>query len=83
MLTDPAPQAFFKGFGESSLDFMLRAWTDQGVEERLKMTSDLALAVHRRLDAAGISIPFPQRDLHLASVSPEARATLAGAERKA
>ena len=40
------------------------------------MTSELALAVHRSLYEAGIAIPFPQRDLHLASVSPEVRAAL-------
>ena len=75
MLADPAPQALFKGFGESSLDFVLRAWTDEEYE-RLPLTSELALAVHRTLREAGITIPFPQRDLHLASVSPAVRAAL-------
>lgn len=79
MLANPAPQALFKGFGESSLDFVLRAWTDEDYEPR---TSELALAVHRSLSAAGIVIPYPQRDLHLASVSPEARAALSGVDRK-
>ena len=83
LLADPPPQAIFTGFGESSLDFVLRAWTDQGIEEKLKLASDLALAVHRALDAAEISIPFPQRDLHLTSVAPAARAALADPERKA
>jgi small-conductance mechanosensitive channel len=46
------------------------------------MTSDLALGVHRKLCEAGIAIPFPQRDLHLASVSPAARAALSGVDRK-
>ena len=80
MLVDPAPQALFKGFGESSLDFVLRAWTDEDYEPR---TSELALAVHRSLCDAGIDIPFPQRDLHLASVSPAARAALSGVDPKA
>jgi small-conductance mechanosensitive channel len=80
MLADPAPQALFKGFGESSLDFVLRAWTDDDYEPR---TSDLALAVHRSLCEAGIAIPFPQSDLHLESVSAAARAVLSGADRKA
>ena len=80
MLADPAPQALFKGFGESSLDFVLRAWTDDDYEAR---TSELALAVHRRLYEAGITIPFPQRDLHLASVSPDVHAAVSGVDRKA
>lgn len=80
LLAEPAPQALFKGFGESSLDFVVRAWTDDDYEPR---TSELALAVHRSLSEAGITIPFPQRDLHLASVSPEVRAALSGVDRKA
>mgnify|MGYP001396179037 CR=1 FL=1 len=80
LLSEPAPQALFKGFGESSLDFVLRAWTDDEYEPR---TSELALAVHRSLSEAGITIPFPQRDLHLASVSPAARAALSDTDRKA
>jgi small-conductance mechanosensitive channel len=79
MLSEPAPQALFKGFGESSLDFVLRAWTDEEYEPR---TSELALAVHRRLCEAGIAIPFPQRDLHLASVAPEVHAALSDVGRK-
>jgi small-conductance mechanosensitive channel len=79
ILAEPPPQALFKGFGDNSLDFVLRAWTDDDYELR---TSDLALTLHRSLTEAGIAIPFPQRDLHLASVSPEARAALAELERK-
>jgi len=79
LLAEPPPQALFKGFGDSSLDFVLRAWTDDDYEPR---TSELALAVHRSLSEAGISIPFPQRDLHLASVSPAARAALSHLGRK-
>jgi potassium efflux system protein len=78
MLAQPAPQALFKGFGDSSLDFVLRAWTDEEYERTAALTSELALAVHRGLVEAGISIPFPQRDLHLASVSPAVRAVLPG-----
>jgi small-conductance mechanosensitive channel len=81
LLTDPAPQALFKGFGDSSLDFVVRAWTDQGYDNALSLTSRLGLAVHRTLEEAGIVIPFPQRDLHVVSVSPHASAALSGRER--
>lgn len=80
MLPTPAPQVLFKGFGESSLDFVLRAWTDEEYDRVAALTSELALAVHRTLVAAAVPIPFPQRDLHLASVSAEAQAALAGAK---
>jgi small-conductance mechanosensitive channel len=72
LLQEPAPQALFKGFGESSLDFVVRAWTDQGYDLALPMTSELGIAVHRCLGDAGIAIPFPQRDLHLVSAPPAA-----------
>jgi len=55
MRTDPAPQVLFKAFGDSSLDFVLRAWTDEDYDRTAALTSDLALAVHRRLLEAGIS----------------------------
>jgi small-conductance mechanosensitive channel len=80
-IAEPAPQALFMGFGDSSLDFVVRAWTDQGYEQALPLKSRLALAVHQSLRDAGITIPFPQRDLHLASVSPEARAALSPVDR--
>jgi hypothetical protein len=48
--------------------------------DSLLLRSELALATHGRLGEAGITIPFPQRDLHLASVSPEVSAVLAGKE---
>ncbi|MEB2285106.1 MAG: mechanosensitive ion channel [Myxococcales bacterium] len=76
-LEHPPPTALFVRFGESSLDFVLRAWTDKGVEERAGLASALAVATHRALADAGIEVPFPQRDLRLVGVSPEAGAALA------
>jgi len=72
ILDHPGLQALFLGFGESSLDFELRAWTGR-FESWRQVQSNLAVAIHRALKEAGIEIPFPQRDLHLRSVSPEAR----------
>lgn len=70
ILDDPPPHALFVGFGASSLDFTLRAWTNDP-KEWLKIQSDMAVRVNRAIRQAGIEIPFPQRDLHLRSVSPE------------
>lgn len=81
LLATPPPAALFTGFGESSLDFVLRAWSDEGYETAAAQTSDLAVAVHRALRDAGINVPFPQRDLHLATVSDAARAALGPATR--
>jgi small-conductance mechanosensitive channel len=72
ILEDPAPVVLFKGFGESSLDFLVRAWTDRW-DEGLRIKSDLTVGVNRVLADAGIEIPFPQRDLHLRSVDSSLR----------
>jgi potassium-dependent mechanosensitive channel len=75
LLENPAPSALFLGFGDSSLDFSLRAWTDD-FDNYLSIKSDLTLAIHDALYANDIEIPFPQRDLHLRSVDPGAVARI-------
>jgi potassium-dependent mechanosensitive channel len=75
VLENPAPSVLFLGFGDSSLDFSLRAWTDD-FDNYLAIKSDLTLAVHDALYAADIEIPFPQRDLHLRSIDPGAVARI-------
>jgi small-conductance mechanosensitive channel len=79
ILADPEPAALFLGFGDSSLNFSLRAWTDE-FNEYLTIKSDLTLAVHDAIYAAGIEIPFPQRDLHLRSIDPAAVARIGPVE---
>jgi len=64
VLAKPAPIALFLGFGDSSLNFELRAWTDH-FEEWGAIRSNMAVAVNNRLKAEGIEIPFPQRDVNL------------------
>ncbi|MDQ1344489.1 MAG: potassium-dependent mechanosensitive channel [Pseudomonadota bacterium] len=72
----PEPAIVFTGFGPSSLDFSIRAWTNT-FGEWVSIRSELAIRVHDALRDAGISIPFPQQDVHLRSVTPEAGAVLA------
>jgi small-conductance mechanosensitive channel len=66
VLETPAPVALFTGFGASSLDFELRAWT---AGDFVGIASELRVAVNRALAEAAIEIPFPQRDLHLRTVA--------------
>ncbi len=68
----PAPAALFKGFGDSSLDFELRAWI-HNIERRYHVTSDLNFAIDTAFRENGVEIPFPQRDLHVRSWSEKAR----------
>ena len=64
----------FLGFGESSLDFELAVWIRQSMVNRAMtgIKSDYYYALYRALTKAGIEIPFPQRDIHLRSIYPEA-----------
>ncbi|MFI5317100.1 MAG: mechanosensitive ion channel domain-containing protein [Myxococcota bacterium] len=68
VLSLPEPVAFFTGFGESALAFSLRVWCRFEVGVRIK--SDLGVALHAALRGAGISIPYPQRDVHLKVAPP-------------
>lgn len=66
VLTYPAPETAFLGFGENALRFQLTFWASQSAWFELQ--SEVGLAVFRALRQAGIEIPFPQRDLHLRSL---------------
>ncbi|MEM6312598.1 MAG: mechanosensitive ion channel domain-containing protein [Planctomycetota bacterium] len=63
---EPAPSVLFVGFGDSSLDFEVRAFVD-ALPKRLPTINALHTAIEQELAQAGIVIPFPQRDLHLRS----------------
>jgi small-conductance mechanosensitive channel len=77
LLKQPPPSALFLGFGESALDFLVRAWTPEPDSAQV-LRSKIVLDIHRALREAGIEIPFPQRDLHLRTVDPAAGRALAG-----
>lgn len=60
----PSPKVLFMGFGDSSLNFELRAFV-QNIDERLQIVSDINYAIDAAFREHGIEIPFPQRDLHV------------------
>ncbi|MEQ8667732.1 MAG: mechanosensitive ion channel [Pirellulales bacterium] len=81
VLPVPEPRAYFEAFGDSSLDFKLRAWFDANSSTHIhSMRSEIAVAVQQALDDEGIGVPFPQRDLHLISVPPNAALNLGTAK---
>ena len=63
VMSEPAPQVLVTGLGESSVDLSLRCWTQRTDFWTLKF--ELNKNAKLWLDTAGISIPFPQRDVHL------------------
>jgi small-conductance mechanosensitive channel len=80
VLSHPEPVALFTGFGDSSLDFILRVWSAT-FDESIRLRSDIAVEVNDALKAAEIEIPFPQRDLHVRSVDPDIEAAFSGGAR--
>ena len=66
ILEKPAPQVLFMGFGDSSLDFELRVFL-RSFDDRVPVRHMIHTDINRVLEKAGISIPFPQRDLNIVS----------------
>lgn len=70
ILKDPGSKVLFMDFGNSSLDFELRFWvTELWTTEAI--LSDLRYAIDREFRNENITIPFPQRDLHIKSYDTE------------
>ena len=64
VLHDPPPKGLFMGYGDSTINFELRAWTDQ-YKDWQNIRSALAVAISDAIYAAGMTFPFPQRDVHI------------------
>ena len=60
---EPARQVLVKELADSSVNLNLRCWCDAG--DYWGVLFDLNKAAKQRLDAEGITIPFPQHDVHL------------------
>ncbi len=67
IVRDPAPLPLFVRFGDNALEFELQVWVSD-VKEMLLARSEIGQEIDRRFRKAGISIPFPQRDVHLRSM---------------
>ena len=63
VLDDPEPIIRLHTLGESSVDFIVRPWVN--VDDYWDVYWDVTRAVKMRFDEEQISIPFPQRDVHL------------------
>jgi small conductance mechanosensitive channel len=63
VLKDPAPFVGVTGYGDSSIDLTLRPWCK--TEDYWDVFFDVNQKIKQQFDIKGISIPFPQRDVHL------------------
>jgi small conductance mechanosensitive channel len=63
VLKDPEPVIRLHELGESSVNFIVRPWAKSG--DVWTVFWDVTREVKKRFDHEGISIPFPQRDVHI------------------
>ena len=63
VLKDPAPVVKVHELADSSVNFVVRPWV--ATENYWDVYWDITRSVKERFDADGVSIPFPQRDVHM------------------
>lgn len=63
VLEDPAPQIAVSELGDSSVNIIVRPWTAK--ENYWDLKFDITKRIKERYDEEGLSIPYPQRDIHL------------------
>jgi small conductance mechanosensitive channel len=63
VLKDPKPIVLVRDLADSSIDLAVRPWSS--IEDFFEMRSDILEQIKLKFDENGISIPFPQRDVHI------------------
>lgn len=71
VLKDPKPIVAFEEFSTSTLNLSLRAFLPN-LDNRLLTVTELNTSIAEAFQKAGIEIAFPQRDLHVRSIAPDA-----------
>jgi small conductance mechanosensitive channel len=72
VLKDPEPVISVHELGDSSVNFVCRPWVKTA--DYWEVYWDLTRSVKQRFDKQGVSIPFPQRDVHVYNALPQATA---------
>ena len=62
---EPNPKCLVVGFGDNAIEMELRFWIDDPSNGVGNVRSEVLLAIWDKFKENGISIPFPQRDLHI------------------
>lgn len=71
VLQDPAPKVFLTGFGDNGINLRLGCWIGDPQEGTLAVSSVINLEVWRRFKAAGVGIPYPQREIRVLPPLPD------------
>ncbi len=69
VLTDPPAKAFVLAFADSGINLELGFWIKDSQEGSQQLRSDINLQIWRDFQAAGIEIPFPQREVRVLGAS--------------
>jgi len=70
VLDDPAPVGRLMSFGDNGIELELRIWINDPEQGVNNVRSDINLAIWRAFKQGGITIPFPQRDVHVKHLPP-------------
>lgn len=70
VLDTPEPTVMLKSFADSGIELELRVWIADPEYGADTVKSDINVAIWRAFKQAGITIPYPQRDLHIKSGLP-------------
>ncbi len=65
VIADPAPATRLMNFGDNGIELELRVWIQDPEAGLANVRSDINLAIWRAFKAAGIGIPYPQRDVRI------------------
>lgn len=71
ILNSPEPFVWFMDFGDNSLNFELHFWVKvRRMSDRMRIESDVRYRIDQLFREAGITIAFPQRDVHFNAAQP-------------
>lgn len=73
VLEDPEPEIYMKALGDSAVVIQLRPWVDP--DDYWPVSHDMRVAVVDTLSEVGITVPFPQLDLHVRDTPDNAPVT--------
>ncbi|NNG14676.1 MAG: mechanosensitive ion channel, partial [Gammaproteobacteria bacterium] len=65
VLSEPGAQARMLSFGDNGINLELRLWLEDPEEGVGSVKSDINMAIWRGFKEKGITIPYPQRDIHM------------------
>jgi small-conductance mechanosensitive channel len=70
VLAEPEPKTYLRGFGDNGIDLELGVWINDPEEGQGNLRSEINLSLWEEFQAAGVEIPYPQRDVRIIQGPP-------------